>query len=187
MTRRRFRPPGRDRHPPVARARAAVLPKTPLADRLEPLLLARDLEPARSDRAVPRWWSESIPRTPMRSALCHTRNRSRSVGGRSREGYASTPTACKPNASSKPGSDAPSATRARFRRSDRTARLRIRCRSVSARRKRASVTAVCRALQHSLSGRLECSCRTKGAARARRHGRAEVAHHVTVYYAFVRD
>jgi hypothetical protein len=31
------------------------LPKVPLADALELLLLARDLEPARFDRAVPRW------------------------------------------------------------------------------------------------------------------------------------
>jgi len=34
---------------------AAELPKVPLADGLELLLLARDLEPARFDRAVPRW------------------------------------------------------------------------------------------------------------------------------------
>jgi hypothetical protein len=31
------------------------LPQVPLADALELLLLARDLEPARFDRAVPRW------------------------------------------------------------------------------------------------------------------------------------
>jgi hypothetical protein len=34
---------------------ASELPKVPLADALELLLLARDLEPARFDRAVPRW------------------------------------------------------------------------------------------------------------------------------------
>jgi hypothetical protein len=34
---------------------AAELPKLPLADGLELLLLARELEPARFDRAVPRW------------------------------------------------------------------------------------------------------------------------------------
>jgi hypothetical protein len=34
---------------------AAELPKVQLADALELLLLARDLEPARFDRAVPRW------------------------------------------------------------------------------------------------------------------------------------
>jgi hypothetical protein len=34
---------------------AAELPQGPLADGLELLLLARDLEPARFDRAVPRW------------------------------------------------------------------------------------------------------------------------------------
>jgi hypothetical protein len=34
---------------------AAELPKVPLADGLELLLLARDFEPARFDRAVPRW------------------------------------------------------------------------------------------------------------------------------------
>jgi hypothetical protein len=34
---------------------AAELPRVPLADGLELLLLARDLEPARFDRAVPRW------------------------------------------------------------------------------------------------------------------------------------
>ena len=34
---------------------AAELPKVPLADGLELLLLARDLEPARFDRGVPRW------------------------------------------------------------------------------------------------------------------------------------
>ena len=34
---------------------AAELPKVPLADGLELLLLARDLEPARFDKAVPRW------------------------------------------------------------------------------------------------------------------------------------
>jgi hypothetical protein len=34
---------------------AAELPKVPLADVLELLLLARDLEPARFDRGVPRW------------------------------------------------------------------------------------------------------------------------------------
>jgi hypothetical protein len=34
---------------------AAELPKVQLADGLELLLLARDLEPARFDRAVPRW------------------------------------------------------------------------------------------------------------------------------------
>jgi hypothetical protein len=34
---------------------AAELPKVPLADGLELLLLARDLESARFDRAVPRW------------------------------------------------------------------------------------------------------------------------------------
>jgi len=34
---------------------AAELPKVPLADGLELLLLARDVEPARFDRAVPRW------------------------------------------------------------------------------------------------------------------------------------
>jgi len=34
---------------------AAELPKVALADALELLLLARDLEPARFDRAVPRW------------------------------------------------------------------------------------------------------------------------------------
>jgi hypothetical protein len=34
---------------------AAELPKVPLADGLQLLLLARDLEPARFDRAVPRW------------------------------------------------------------------------------------------------------------------------------------
>jgi hypothetical protein len=34
---------------------AAEVPKVPLADALELLLLARDLEPARFDRAVPRW------------------------------------------------------------------------------------------------------------------------------------
>jgi hypothetical protein len=34
---------------------AAELPKVPLADGLELLLLARALEPARFDRAVPRW------------------------------------------------------------------------------------------------------------------------------------
>jgi hypothetical protein len=34
---------------------AAELPKVPLADGLELLLLARDLEPTRFDRGVPRW------------------------------------------------------------------------------------------------------------------------------------
>jgi hypothetical protein len=34
---------------------AAELPKVQLADGLQLLLLARDLEPARFDRAVPRW------------------------------------------------------------------------------------------------------------------------------------
>jgi hypothetical protein len=34
---------------------AAELPQVPLADGLELLLLARDLEPARFDRDVPRW------------------------------------------------------------------------------------------------------------------------------------
>ena len=34
---------------------AAELPNVPLADALELLLLARDLEPARFDRGVPRW------------------------------------------------------------------------------------------------------------------------------------
>jgi hypothetical protein len=34
---------------------AAELPKVPLADGLELLLLANDVEPARFDRAVPRW------------------------------------------------------------------------------------------------------------------------------------
>jgi hypothetical protein len=34
---------------------ASELPAVPLADALELLLLARDLEPARFDRAVPRW------------------------------------------------------------------------------------------------------------------------------------
>jgi hypothetical protein len=34
---------------------AAELPNVALADALELLLLARDLEPARSDRSVPRW------------------------------------------------------------------------------------------------------------------------------------
>jgi hypothetical protein len=34
---------------------AAELPKVPLADGLELLLRARDLEPARFDRSVPRW------------------------------------------------------------------------------------------------------------------------------------
>lgn len=34
---------------------AAELSKVPLADGLELLLLARDLEPARFDRSVPRW------------------------------------------------------------------------------------------------------------------------------------
>jgi hypothetical protein len=34
---------------------AAELTKVPLADGLELLLLARDVEPARFDRAVPRW------------------------------------------------------------------------------------------------------------------------------------
>jgi hypothetical protein len=34
---------------------AAELPRVPLADRLELLFLARDVEPARFDRAVPRW------------------------------------------------------------------------------------------------------------------------------------
>jgi hypothetical protein len=36
---------------------AAELPQVPLADALELLLLARDLEPARYDRGVPRWHS----------------------------------------------------------------------------------------------------------------------------------
>jgi hypothetical protein len=34
---------------------AAELPKVPLADGLELLLLAKDVEPARFDRSVPRW------------------------------------------------------------------------------------------------------------------------------------
>jgi hypothetical protein len=34
---------------------AAELPKVPLADELELLLLANDMEPARFDRALPRW------------------------------------------------------------------------------------------------------------------------------------
>ena len=34
---------------------ASELPKVPLADALELLLVARDLQPARFDRAVPRW------------------------------------------------------------------------------------------------------------------------------------
>lgn len=34
---------------------AAELPKVPLADGLQLLLLAHDVEPARFDRAVPRW------------------------------------------------------------------------------------------------------------------------------------
>jgi hypothetical protein len=34
---------------------AAELPQVPLADALELLVLARDLEPARFDRGLPRW------------------------------------------------------------------------------------------------------------------------------------
>jgi hypothetical protein len=45
----------RGRHVMQAWALAADLPKVPLADALELLLLARDLEPARFDRGVPRW------------------------------------------------------------------------------------------------------------------------------------
>jgi hypothetical protein len=45
----------RHRNVMVAWALAAELPKVPLADALELLLLARDLEPARFDRGVPRW------------------------------------------------------------------------------------------------------------------------------------
>jgi hypothetical protein len=45
---------------------AAELPKVPLADGLELLLLARDLEPARFDRAVPRWHAGSAPNAGYR-------------------------------------------------------------------------------------------------------------------------
>jgi hypothetical protein len=41
----------------IAWGLAAELPNVPLADALELLLLARDLEPARFDRGVPRWHS----------------------------------------------------------------------------------------------------------------------------------
>jgi hypothetical protein len=45
----------RGRHVIAAWGLAAELPSVPLADALELLLLARDLEPARFDRGVPRW------------------------------------------------------------------------------------------------------------------------------------
>jgi hypothetical protein len=38
---------------------AAELPQVPLADGLELLLLANEVEPARFDRAVPRWHARS--------------------------------------------------------------------------------------------------------------------------------
>jgi hypothetical protein len=45
----------RGRHVIAAWGLAGELPQVPLADALELLLLARDLEPARFDRGVPRW------------------------------------------------------------------------------------------------------------------------------------
>jgi hypothetical protein len=50
-----FRRALRGRHVIAAWGLAAELPQVPLADALELLLLARDLEPARFDRGVPRW------------------------------------------------------------------------------------------------------------------------------------
>jgi hypothetical protein len=71
--------------------------------------------------------SGSFPRRQMCFSPSHTRNHSRWVDGKCRDGYASTRRASEPNASSKPGSVAPSRTHARFRRSDKTASRRIRC------------------------------------------------------------
>jgi hypothetical protein len=47
---------------------AAELPKVQLADGLELLLLARDLEPARFDRAVPRWHARLCSEQRLSSA-----------------------------------------------------------------------------------------------------------------------
>ncbi len=47
---------------------AAELPKVPLADGLELLLLARDLEPARFDRAMPRWHARLCSEQQLSSA-----------------------------------------------------------------------------------------------------------------------
>jgi hypothetical protein len=47
---------------------AAELPKVPLADGLELLLLARDIEPARFDRAVPRWHARLCSEQQLSSA-----------------------------------------------------------------------------------------------------------------------
>lgn len=50
-----FRRALKGRHVMQAWVLAAELPSIPLADALELLLLARDFEPARFDRGVPRW------------------------------------------------------------------------------------------------------------------------------------
>jgi hypothetical protein len=47
---------------------AAELPKVPLADGLELLLLANDVEPARFDRAVPRWHARLCSEQQLSSA-----------------------------------------------------------------------------------------------------------------------
>jgi hypothetical protein len=44
---------------------ASELPEIPLADALELLLLARDFEPARFDRAVPRWHARLCTEQPL--------------------------------------------------------------------------------------------------------------------------
>jgi hypothetical protein len=46
---------------------AGELLKVPLADGLELLLLARDVEPARFDRAVPRWHARLCSEQPLSS------------------------------------------------------------------------------------------------------------------------
>jgi hypothetical protein len=47
---------------------ASELPKVPLADGLELLLLANDVEPARFDRAVPRWHARLCSEQQLSSA-----------------------------------------------------------------------------------------------------------------------
>jgi hypothetical protein len=46
---------------------AAELPRVPLADALHLLLLARDVEPARFDRAAPRWHARLCNERPLSS------------------------------------------------------------------------------------------------------------------------
>lgn len=50
---------------------AAELPTVPLADALELLLLARDLEPARFDRGVPRWHSRLCAERQLSTGEAH--------------------------------------------------------------------------------------------------------------------